>query len=148
MRVLKSILVAAGNLKKANPKENELKLCLRALFQVNLPKFTQNDIPLFQSITSDLFPGVQKFETDYSTLTNQLKEECKKLHIQATDTFITKCSQLYETLLVRHGLMLVASTMSGKSCVIETLKNALSSLDGTAEFISTRTFNLNPKAVT
>lgn len=59
MRALKSILVAAGNLKKSFPLIQEEQLCLQALLNVNLPKFTQNDVPLFQSIISDLYPGVK-----------------------------------------------------------------------------------------
>lgn len=72
MRALKSILVAAGNLKKQWPKENESKLSIRSLFDVNLPKFTLNDIPLFMSIVSDLFGEVEKLETDYTLLVEQI----------------------------------------------------------------------------
>lgn len=59
MRALKSILVAAGNLKRIEKEGTEAQLCLRALKSVNLPKFTRNDIPLFNSIIEDLFPGVK-----------------------------------------------------------------------------------------
>lgn len=78
MRALKAILTAAGNLKKQYPEENEETLCLRAIMDVNIPKFTQNDIPLFLSITSDLFPLIKLPQIDSDQLISSLVEECKK----------------------------------------------------------------------
>ena len=49
-------------------------ICLRALLDV--PKFTINDIPLFNSITSDLFPGTEVKERAYGKLMENLKEAC------------------------------------------------------------------------
>ena len=147
MRALKSILVAAGNLKKQWPKENETKLCIRSLFDVNLPKFTQNDIPLFLSIVNDLFGETEKLETDYTLLVEMITKVSEDLKILPSPIFLSKCQQLYETLLVRHGLMLVGQTISGKSQVIQALRNALTNLDGQLKFVKTQTFYLNPKAI-
>ena len=67
--------------------------------------------------------------------------------------FIHKCIQLYETTVVRHGLMLVGPTGSGKTKCYEVLQGASTSLKGVmspagTEFETTHTYVLNPKSIT
>lgn len=73
------------------------------------------DIPLFDGIISDLFPGVERPIIDYQDLMNILIERLKSLKLQPVPWFLEKIIQIYEMILVRHGLMIVGQNLSGKT---------------------------------
>ncbi|XP_017759468.1 PREDICTED: dynein heavy chain 3, axonemal [Eufriesea mexicana] len=152
MRAVKTVLTAAGNLKLKYPMQNESVLVLQAIIDVNLPKFLAQDIPLFNGIYTDLFPGVSLPQPDRDELINLAKTVLKKRNLQATSWYMEKIIQIYEMLLVRHGLMIVGRTLSGKTQAYQTLAEALGEL-ASKRRITMREFQtiykiINPKAIT
>lgn len=59
MRAVRSVINAAGLLKQKEPDAPETHLLLKALKDVNVPKFLKDDIPLFNNIIKDLFPEIE-----------------------------------------------------------------------------------------
>lgn len=90
MRAVRSVINAAGLLKAASPNMDEGQLLLRALRDVNVPKFLKDDLPLFENIMSDLFPGVEKPQVDYGKLLEAIDYKCIELGLQTSPTFIAK----------------------------------------------------------
>ncbi|XP_044001574.1 dynein axonemal heavy chain 1-like [Aphidius gifuensis] len=142
MRAVKSVIAFAGKLNRENNNLNENQICLRALMDVNVPKFLRDDLILFEGILSDLFPGVTQL------LVNFLKLSIYFYFFY----YVDKVMQLYETTTVRHGLMLVGATGSGKTKCYEILQNACTNLQGNLQsddspFVKINKFIINPKSI-
>lgn len=52
---------------------------------------------------------------DHSNLERAISVRCAEAQLQATEYFMCKTIQLYEMIVVRHGLMVVGQPFSGKS---------------------------------
>jgi len=94
----------------------------------NVPKFLEQDLPLFGGIVTDLFPGIAVPFVDYGKLQQAIETALDSLFLQKVPAFITKTIQVHETQLVRHGMMVVGEAGSGKTRNLEVLAKALSIL--------------------
>ncbi|GFQ90622.1 dynein heavy chain 7, axonemal [Trichonephila clavata] len=150
MRAVKAVLAASGNLKLKFPGAKEDILLLRSILDVNLPKFLSHDIPLFEGIISDLFPGVVIPKADYEVFLESMREVCEKRNLQLADVFISKVIQTYEMMVVRHGFMLVGPPNAGKTRVLQILADTLCLLKekGVLEEEAVIYRTVNPKSIT
>jgi dynein heavy chain len=60
---------------------------------------------------------------DREELINKIKANLVKRNLQSTEWFIEKIIQIYEMILVRHGLMVVGEPLSGKTCAYQVLRD-------------------------
>ncbi|KAH8862796.1 Dynein heavy chain 3, axonemal [Schistosoma japonicum] len=151
MRAVKSVLTAAGNLRQKYLDEDESVLLLKAINDVNLPKFLSQDIPLFEGIISDLFPGVKLPKGDYDQFITCLREQLSNRQLQFVPWYLDKILQIYEMILVRHGLMIVGETLSGKTQAYQVLADTLTKLVENGQAMHEYAVQygiINPKAIT
>ncbi|XP_076020504.1 dynein axonemal heavy chain 3-like [Genypterus blacodes] len=150
MRAVKSVLTAARNLKRRYTNEDESVLLLRALMDVNLAKFLAQDVPLFEGIISDLFPGIVLPAQDYDLMLKALNENIAKFKLQPVPWFIDKIIQIYEMMLIRHGFMIIGDPLGGKTSAYQVLAAALRDMHKAGQMgeVAVDYRIINPKAIT
>lgn len=95
MRAVNTVIQAAGNNRQANPNMEEDLLVLSALADSNRPKFLAEDMVLFNSIMSDLFPGKEVPKPDYTDLIERISFHCMENKKIPTEAFLFKCIRTY-----------------------------------------------------
>ena len=143
LRALKAVLVMAGELKRGSAELPEDTVLMRALRDMNLPKFIFEDVPLFLGLIGDLFPGLDCPRVRYPRFNDAVEEAFTENNFILLEDQVDKVVQLYETMLTRHTTMVVGPTGGGKSAVIDTLSRAQTKLGQ-----QTKIYTMNPKAVT
>lgn len=91
---------------------------------MNLSKLVDEDEPLFLSLIDDMFPGIKLFAHTWKELQRAIGDQTVEMGIINYPSWNLKIIQLYETSLVRHGLMVLGPTGAGKTKCINTLLRA------------------------
>jgi dynein heavy chain len=68
----------AGFLKRSYPDMPEDSILMRALRDMNMPKFVYEDEPLFNGLLQDLFPGLQAGQVGNEDLKANSAEDLEK----------------------------------------------------------------------
>nr|XP_054501355.1 dynein axonemal heavy chain 9-like [Agelaius phoeniceus] len=143
LRAIKSVLVVAGALKRADPERPEEQVLMRSLRDFNVPKIVTDDVPVFMGLIGDLFPALdvpRKRDLDFEAM---VKEAVLELRLQPEDNFVLKVVQLEELLSVRHSVFVVGAAGTGKSQVLRSLHKTYQRMKRRPVWT-----DLNPKAVT
>ncbi|GFH07742.1 uncharacterized protein HaLaN_02585, partial [Haematococcus lacustris] len=101
-------------------------------------------------IISDLFPGVVLPKADYAAMEAAMRDACAKRNLQPTEYFLLKSIQLYEMIVVRHGLMIVGLPFSGKTASYQVLADALTLMEERGQEGQSKAeyHVINPKSIT
>jgi dynein heavy chain len=102
LRAVKSVLVVAGQLKRAEPNLPENALLMRALRDFNIPKIVQSDELIFFGLLNDLFPELNPPRVFDEELSECISIACDDAGLWPDPFFTLKVMQLDELLDIRH----------------------------------------------
>jgi dynein heavy chain len=115
LRAVKSVLVVAGQLKRAEPDLNEDALLMRALRDFNIPKIVKADEVVFFGLLNDLFPDLHPPRIFDDELSECVTKACEDSGLWPDSFFTLKVMQLDELLDIRHCVFIMGPPGSGKS---------------------------------
>jgi dynein heavy chain len=128
-------LILAGNFRRdinknqmTKLKEREFiyeqRILIKALMGINEPKLVSNDLLLFESLINDLFPDESDNAKDNNeSILQYINTIMDRSNLDKNPYFVEKVIQLYHTKNTRHGNIIIGKSMSGKSALLDTLKD-------------------------
>lgn len=144
LRTIKAVLSSAGLLKQKEPNMEEDMILMRAMKDINMPKFIKDDSILFIGLIKDLFPKLNTEQEGDPDLKRIIEEKMVQLKYEVNESQVDKVMQLYEIMLIRHTTMIAGPPASGKSCILDVLKKTIEE----RRKVEVVTYVLNPKAQT
>ena len=124
LRAVKSILVIAGALKRADLDTPEDGVLMRALRDCNVPKLVADDVEVFLGVVTDIFPGIDSQRKVDQVLEDACQQACRSQGLQPETNFIAKISALRELFEVRHSVFILGPSGSAKSAAWHVLEEA------------------------
>ncbi|GAB0086567.1 Dynein heavy chain [Sergentomyia squamirostris] len=143
LRNILSVLRILGVQKRTNTKESEQATVMRVLKDMNLSKLIAEDKPIFLSLINDIFPGIRLMKSKYDDLQESIKKFCTREKLVNAPDWNLKIQQLYETCLVRHGIMVMGESFTGKTTAMKVLLEHYANMGQKYQ-----TLRMNPKAIT
>ncbi|XP_078053365.1 dynein heavy chain 2, axonemal kl-2 [Augochlora pura] len=139
----------AGRKKRQYPNLPDEEVIILAMKDMNVAKLTSDDLPLFLSITGDLFPDAEVPTVDYEEITAYITKEAVKLKLQPIPSMVTKVIEVYETMNSRHSTMMVGESNTGKTVTWRVLQSTLTALkhDKKPGYNVVHVYPINPKAL-
>ena len=134
LRAVMNILKYASTLKNLQGHD-EIFILRMAICDMLKPKLTGNDEEIFDNVLSSVFnDGLQGDGNDLNeaidkakqerqeNLRNEVKQIIEMKKLTGSPFLINQVIQLYNNMQLKHGLMLVGGTLSGKTTTLELLK--------------------------
>ena len=135
LRALKSILRLSGYLLQQHLSQHrdqpvsdaqEIQFVVESLKMNTLSKLTASDNRLFKDLLQDVFPQTAESAGFNNDLKQRIQVTCSKMGLMSMESQVDKTIQFYEALRQRMGVVVVGPQGSGKSSVIQILKETLS----------------------
>lgn len=152
LRALKTLLISAGGLKRRalNGAKGdaetliviEKQVLMESAYSNIVPKLVAEDLEVFESILSSIFPGSQPMMMEDKSLKEALVELCNEYDYEMGDQWVQKIFQMRQVIEMRHGVMIVGPVAVGKSAALRMLFKALEKIEG----VKGELYIIDPKA--